>query len=111
MNAFPFAYLLQGNDAPKGFEFWLRAFADPPIRTTRALLANCPRIDWLLWALGKAVAEGELPQIVLEETRELARPYLTQLTHGRKLELYPTVEGLNRIRPFLDDACLRETRG
>lgn len=105
-----FVYLFADKAAvPAGFEFWLRAYADPPIQTTRALLEYCPRIDWLLWVLDKAVAEGELPKTVLTHAKVIAAPYLKQAKDGRRSTAYPTFEGLKRVRPYLVTACQQES--
>jgi len=105
MGAFPFEYLLSVQaDVPSGFEFWLR---HSTVRNTRALLETCPRIDWLVWAVGKAIVAGELPQTVFAEVQARAEPYLAQLQAGRRSEAYPTHYGLSRLRPLLVDAYIR----
>lgn len=106
----PFDVLLRlhqgGTKIDSNFSFWLRAFRDPPIRTTRALIENCPRVDWLLWYLEQCVYLNLIDSLLVVDAAMDVRHHLELISAGgtysakRNSEM-PHTEGLKVLRANL----------
>ncbi len=103
----PFDVLLRlhqtGIKIDSNFSFWIRSFKDPPIRTTRALVENCPRVDWLFWYLEQCVYLNLIDSLLVVDAGIAVRHHLDLIVSGhtysavRNAEM-PHTEGLRVLR-------------
>ena len=106
----PFDVLLRlhqaGTEIDARFSFWLRSFRDPPIRTVRALIENCPRVDWLFWFLEQCVYLNLIDSLLVVDAGIAVRHHLELISSGgtysaRRNSEMPHTEGLKVLRAHL----------
>jgi hypothetical protein len=90
------------------FTFWLRTFSHPPIRTIEALIAHCPRVDWLFWFLERLAHFDLVPKELVLRAGMSVDHHLTLIKRGdsykhmRGVEM-PHTEGLVVLRTILHE--------